>query len=117
MNPEQAAAVLAKASSYDNRKPSQEMKLSWAQALPDIDPISAIEAVIAHYGEETRFVMPADIRRRVQGTNAQAPYNRTVREAFTNGTVANCDHGYAAPERECGICRRGTGPLRIVGAA
>lgn len=96
MTPDEAAVVLAKAASYDNRKPSAEMATSWAQALSDIDVRSALQAVIAHYAADTSFVMPAHVRNRARPESDARPYNRTVHEAL--------DHD--GPRETCRLCAR-----------
>lgn len=65
MTPKEAGKVLAIAAAFDNRKPTAESAVLWANALRDIPFKDASEAVAAHYAESTDWVMPAHIRRRV----------------------------------------------------
>lgn len=72
--PDIAAAVLAKASAYDNRRPqgttiaeraeSQRITVAaWAEALDDMTRADALDAVTEHYASTRDWLMPADINR------------------------------------------------------
>jgi hypothetical protein len=70
-----AKAVLAKASLGDSTIPQSDPGVLhwWAEKLEGIDVQAALRAVDAHYSEEHRKVMPADIIKRVK---AEQAYNR-----------------------------------------
>jgi hypothetical protein len=63
-----AKAVLAKASLSDQTfaHPDLGIAVAWAEILGDIDRDAALRAVTAHYANETRRLMPADVLRRVK---------------------------------------------------
>lgn len=62
VNAPEAAALLAHAAGFDNRKPDAQAARAWADALADIDFEDALAAIVAHYATETRWIMPADVR-------------------------------------------------------
>ena len=62
MDPADAAAVLAKAASYDNRTVTESAATSWAQSInPRVTLLDALNIVIEHYGRSREWIMPADI--------------------------------------------------------
>jgi hypothetical protein len=67
-----AKLVLAKASLGDQTfsKPDPGVMAFWAEALADIDRQAALRAVTAHYTEEHRRIMPADVIKRVRAEAA-----------------------------------------------
>ena len=65
MTSQEAAAVLAKAATFDNRHADAQAALSWSQALHDIPLRDAMDAVVAHYAESTEWIRPGHIRARV----------------------------------------------------
>lgn len=72
-----AKAVLAKASLADQTiaKPDINIARQWAEILGDIDLHDALTAVDQHYTEETRRLMPADVRNRVRKIRAERVRN------------------------------------------
>jgi hypothetical protein len=68
MNHTTAKAVLAKASLYDQTmaKPDPGILDAWTEAIGAIDLNAALRAVAAHYTEEHRRIMPADVIKRVR---------------------------------------------------
>jgi hypothetical protein len=63
-----ARAVLAAASLGDQTfaKPDPGILAFWAEILGDVDLSAALRAVKAHYTEEHRRIMPADVIKRVR---------------------------------------------------
>lgn len=77
---EAAEAVLAAASLVDSTMPKPDVNVlrMWAEILGDIDVDAAKRAIVAHYTDEHRRVMPADIRRRVSAEQAVSRAQRIV---------------------------------------
>jgi hypothetical protein len=67
-----ASYVLGKASLLDQTiaKPDPGILAAWAEQLEGITPHEGIRAVQAHYGDETRRIMPADVIKRVRAERA-----------------------------------------------
>lgn len=63
MNLADAAILQAKITAYDNRPSSELTDAAWAEALDDVTLTDALDAVRQHYRTETRWIMPADVRR------------------------------------------------------
>lgn len=61
MKPTEAAALLAVASSADNRKPDAEVAKAWAQFLNGLRYEDCLTVVVAHYRTSRDWLMPADI--------------------------------------------------------
>lgn len=66
MTPREANVLLTQAALLDGRlrrEPEEraQMATAWAQVLADVPLQPALEALAAHYREQTRSVMPADI--------------------------------------------------------
>jgi hypothetical protein len=70
MTPAETAALLAYAAAFDRRTLGETDVLAWHTVLTDITFDAAKQAVTAHYGRETRWIMPADIRQHVLKTRA-----------------------------------------------
>lgn len=67
MSPAQAAALLGICSACgDNRKPDEDVAKTWAVLLDDLTFEDCRDAIVAHYREFSDWIMPADIRRRVE---------------------------------------------------
>lgn len=66
MNQQEAAALLAVAAAFDNRKPDPDAATAWAAALGDYEFNSCRDAVVAHYRESREWIMPADVVSRVR---------------------------------------------------
>lgn len=79
MTPAQTAELLAFCAAFDRRTVGKADVLAWQTVLADIDFNAAKSAVTAHYAEETRWIMPADIRgavreiRHAQASDFQGP--------------------------------------------
>lgn len=61
MNTQEAAALLAVAAAFDNRKPDADAAMAWGIALKDYEFNSCRDAVVAHYRETREWLMPADV--------------------------------------------------------
>ena len=62
MNPSDAAILLTIAAAHDNRTVGRTNAEAWAAALPDsLDLEEAKQAIHAHYGTSTDWLMPAHI--------------------------------------------------------
>lgn len=66
MTPADTAELLTFAAAFDRRTIGKADVLAWHTVLTDITLQDAKDAVTAHYGRETRWIMPADIRQHVQ---------------------------------------------------
>lgn len=76
MNEDQVKALLVLAMSYDNRKmPGQANVVAWVEASERGRWTfeSAREAILAHYAEETAFIMPGHITARVRKQRQTLP--------------------------------------------
>lgn len=69
MNPTDAAKLLAYASAFDNRRPSEAAAQAWADALPDIPADNDARAAIARYyatppknPDDRLWIQPHDVR-------------------------------------------------------
>jgi hypothetical protein len=65
MNTQEAAALLAVAAAFDNRKPDADAAMAWAAALHDVRFEDARDAVVAHYRKSSDWLMPAMVTARV----------------------------------------------------
>lgn len=65
MNTADAAKLLTKCAAFDNRQPSREAAMAWAEALTSahITLEDASAAITAHYRESTDFIQPAHVIR------------------------------------------------------
>ncbi|MEQ7847740.1 hypothetical protein [Nocardioides kribbensis] len=61
MNPQEAAALLGVAASFDNRKPDPDAATAWSVALRDVRFVDARDAVVAHYSRTSDWLMPAHV--------------------------------------------------------
>lgn len=66
----EAAALLAIASSFDNRTQNSAATRAWAEALADVDFDDAQTAIVNHYATTREWVMPSDIRNGVHTIQA-----------------------------------------------
>jgi hypothetical protein len=71
MTPAEAAALLAVAAAFDNRKPDADAAQAWALALDDLRFIDCRDAIVAHYRLSTDWVMPAQVRAAVKRIRAK----------------------------------------------
>lgn len=61
MSPAEAAALLAIAAAFDNRKPDADAATAWALALDGWRFEDCREAVVAHYRATNEWIMPSDV--------------------------------------------------------
>ena len=72
MTPAEVADLLAFAAAFDRRTVGRADVLAWHTVLADVDHTQARDAVSAHYADQTRWIMPADIRQAVRERRSQA---------------------------------------------
>lgn len=66
MNTADAARLLTAAALYDNRKVDDLAAIAWSKALgPHVNYADALEAISAHYGATSDWLMPAHVNQRV----------------------------------------------------
>jgi hypothetical protein len=70
MTPEETGKLLATCASFDRRKTGPLDVIAWNRALGDLRYQDCEDAVIAHYTEDTEWIMPAHVRRRVRTIRA-----------------------------------------------
>lgn len=63
----EAAALLAVAAAFDNRKPDAHTARAWAEALHSTDFQDARTVIVEHYTHDHRWIMPSDV---VKGVKA-----------------------------------------------
>lgn len=61
MNTQEAAALLAVAAAFDNRKPDPDAATAWAIALEGLRFQDCRDAIIAHYRVSSDWLMPAKV--------------------------------------------------------
>lgn len=61
MNTQEAAALLAVAAAFDNRKPDADAATAWGIALAEFPFIMCRDAVVAHYRKSREWIMPSDV--------------------------------------------------------
>lgn len=61
MNPQDAAALLAKCAAFDNRQPTKATTLAWSEALEDMPLVDALKFVTDHYATSREWIMPSDL--------------------------------------------------------
>lgn len=105
MTPKDAAVVLALAATFDTRltPPSPEdakaRALAWAAALDeDMTQDQGRAAVIEHYRDQTRSLLPADVN---QIHRDRAREHRASRLAL----ASPCEHGEPRGRDGCALCR------------
>jgi hypothetical protein len=123
----EAAALLAIASSFDNRTQNSAATRAWAEALSDIDFDDAQTAIVRHYAATREWVMPSDIRHGVHVIQADRVANGpnlaevelpTYLEEMDDGP--EFDAAYLAwVKRQAELARKGlpleVGPERVPG--
>lgn len=67
MTPAEAAALLAVAAAFDNRKPDADAAMAWALALEDARFEDCRDSIVAHYRTSREWIMPSDVLQGVQG--------------------------------------------------
>lgn len=58
MTPAEAAALLAIAAAFDNRKPDADAAKAWAYALDGLRFVDCRDAILAHYRASSEWLMP-----------------------------------------------------------
>lgn len=71
MNTQEAAALLAVAAAFDNRKPDPDAAMAWAIALEDVRFNDARDAVVAHYRTSSEWLMPQRVISEVKRIRAK----------------------------------------------
>jgi hypothetical protein len=71
MNRDEIIDLLSVAAAYDQRTVGNADIAAWTLALGDLDFGRARDAVVAHYREQTRRIMPADIRQHARAATRQ----------------------------------------------
>lgn len=71
----EAAALLATASTFDNRKMNPGAPSAWAEVLHDVSFRDAHDAVMNHYGKCSEWLMPSDILAAVRAVEAERVAN------------------------------------------
>jgi hypothetical protein len=94
VTPDQALDVLQAAAHYDQRTIGREDVLAWQLALGDLDREAAVAAVVGHYRQESRRVMPADVLRLAREQAAD-----TARRNLERVTVEQLEANGYDPER------------------
>ena len=61
MTPAEAAALLAVAAAFDNRKPDPDAATAWALALDGWRFEDCRDAIVAHYRRSREWIMPSDV--------------------------------------------------------
>jgi hypothetical protein len=61
MTPQEAAALLAVAAAFDNRKPDADAAAAWALALNGLRFTDCREVVVAHYRASNDWLMPSHV--------------------------------------------------------
>lgn len=119
MSPAEAAALLAIAAAYDNRKPDADAATAWALALEDYDFADCRTAVVQHYRESRVWMMPVDVIEGVRkirsqrldrfgairlppeelrdDLNAQHEWMNRVRAGVLDGSITRSDFPELAP--------------------
>lgn len=61
MNTQEAAALLAVAAAFDNRKPDPDAATAWSLALDGLRFIDCRDAIVAHYRTSSDWLMPQKV--------------------------------------------------------
>ncbi|MDR2896010.1 MAG: hypothetical protein LBV30_05110 [Propionibacteriaceae bacterium] len=102
MTPSEAGQVLMVAAAYDNRTIGETNIIAWAQAMPDISLEEGKTAVIAHYRDEVKPIMPAHIRAIVRKARNQAIEQR--QQAALLASIRDRQTTASQPEQVCSEC-------------
>lgn len=113
MTTEETIDLLTLMQAYDRRTVGRTDVAAWHLVVSDLPFADAQAAVLAHYRESRDWIMPADVRSRV---------NEMRRERLENAPVLDPPHEVADNpaayqawlEREQRKIADGTGPLRAV---
>jgi hypothetical protein len=116
MNAREVNVLLTNAALIDGRlrRDAQEradMATAWARVLADVPLDAGLDALAAHYREETRSVMPADIVARAGEVQAWMPAPSPV--ALADGPAWLREHGVDPDEFQARV-EAGERPNRIL---
>lgn len=73
MTKTEVAKLLALASTVDNRTVTEEAVNGWYQILEFTEYEAAVKALWAHFGESTKWLLPAHIKERVAAARVVKP--------------------------------------------
>lgn len=116
----EAAALLAIASSFDNRAQNSSATRAWSEALADVDFEDAQTAIVNHYATTREWVMPSDIRNGVRAIQTERAANApnlaevnlpTYLEEMEDGPEFNAAY-LEWVKRQAELARRGE-PLEV----
>jgi hypothetical protein len=71
MTPAEAAALLAVAAAFDNRKPDPDAAQAWALALDGLRFLDCRDVIVAHYRRSNEWIMPAHVISEVRRLRAK----------------------------------------------
>jgi hypothetical protein len=74
MKRDQIIDLLSVAAAYDQRTVGNADIAAWTLALGELDFDRARDAVVAHYREQTRRIMPADVRQHARSAPHPPPF-------------------------------------------
>ena len=98
MTPEQVGDLLSLAAAYDDREVGESQVIAWLAAIGDLDFAEAQPAVISHYQESPRKIMPADVRQRVKrdrrATEDQNQLRKLLDPAAYKAEIAQADERF-----------------------
>lgn len=82
MNRTEASMLLTFIARVDNRNVDRELVEVWADMLDDIKVEDALPAAREHLRTDTRWLMPAIVRQRVEDAEGDGPQRQSVAEAL-----------------------------------
>lgn len=71
MTPAEAAALLAVAAAFDNRKPDADAAQAWALALDGYAFVDCRDVIVSHYKKSRDWLMPSDVLGEVRRIRAK----------------------------------------------
>ena len=91
MNTQEAAALLAVAAAFDNRKPDADAAMAWGIALEGYEFADCRNAIVAHYRETREWLMPSDVIDNIQALRAKRmePFGRLTPPQHIQGDPAD----------------------------
>lgn len=92
MKRSEVSKLLSLAAAYDRRTIGEVDVEAWHELLSHIDSEDARRAVLAHYADETRWIMPADVLRGVRKIRAE--------RADRNGGAIGAGMAYEIPDAD-----------------
>lgn len=91
MTPAEAAALLAVAAAFDNRKPDADAAKAWSVALDGYRFEDCRDAIVAHYRSSSDWIMPAHVVagvKRIRASRIDAVALTPPRELDPDDTAA-----------------------------